>query len=179
MNRKQMVYSLISSLLQYPKEKWNLHEVWEVVALIPVKTVREPLVKFLAYLKDTPFKELSEYYVSAFGPAKENLPTRDMSYKDYKGIRDRGEALVQFLQEFHEQGVELSVDELLTYLPILLEFAAFAPEGQIDFILRQYKKSIDSLQLEFQAMNSPYRYLIEACMENLVVGDEPENEMVS
>lgn len=179
MNRKQMVYCIISSLLQYPEEQWPFKELWEEIRLIPIKSIREPLMKFLVYLKDTPYQELCEKYIFAFEGPEQTLSSKYITYKSYKEKLERGEVPVQLLQEVHKNSIELGAGELPAYLPILLGVAAIAPEGQIDTILRLHKRTIDGLQLKFQGMNSPYRYLIEACMENLVVGDEPENQKVS
>lgn len=176
MNRKQMVYRLISRLLQYPKEEWILNAVWEEVALIPVKSVREPLVKFLTYIEESPYTELCKNYVVTFEFSETPM---NLTNTVYKGKPERQEALAWFLQEFHKTSIELVAEELRDYLPLILELAAIAPEDQIDTILRLHKRSIDSLQLEFQEMNSAYRYLIEACMENMVIGDEHEDEKVS
>ncbi|MCM3586197.1 nitrate reductase molybdenum cofactor assembly chaperone [Mesobacillus maritimus] len=179
MNQKQMVYSLISTLLQYPEVEWKsqINEVWEEVGQIPDKEIREPLGKFLTYLEDTPYEELCENYVYTFDFYEKT--TLYLTHKVFKDNRERGEILVQLRQEFYKAGLEFLSDELPDYLPLILEFAAIAPEEQSERILRLHKRSIDSLQLELQGINSPYRYLIAACMENMVLKDENENEKVS
>jgi nitrate reductase molybdenum cofactor assembly chaperone NarJ/NarW len=151
MRRKRLVYTLISSLLKYPNEEWkDIDETWKNALRITEDSVRIPLVKFLTYIKETAYEELCENYVNTFDFFEKN-----------------------------KVGLELISEERPDYLPLILEFAEIAPEDQVENILRRHKRSIDTLQLELQGINSPYRFLITACMENMVQSDEEENEKVS
>lgn len=179
MKRKRMVYNLISTLLQYPEKEWKegLDEMWVEVSRISEDAVRIPLLKFLTYIKDTPLEELCENYVYTFDFYEKT--TLYLTHSVFKDNRERGEVLVQLRQEFYKAELDFLSDELPDYLPLILEFAAVGPEDQVDKILRLHKRSIDNLQLELQGINSPYRFLITACMENMVQSDDNENERVS
>ncbi|MBM4763384.1 nitrate reductase molybdenum cofactor assembly chaperone [Bacillus sp. B15-48] len=179
MNRKRMVYSLISSLLQYPNQEWQEleNELFDEVSRISAEPVRVPLLRFLSYLKDTPFDKLCENYVNTFDFYEKT--TLYLTHMVFKDNRERGNILIQLRQEFYQSGVEIVSDELPDYLPLILEFASIAPEGQAEKILRLHKRAIDHLQLELQGIDSPYRFLMTACMENMVQSDENKNEKVS
>ncbi|MBW8348887.1 nitrate reductase molybdenum cofactor assembly chaperone [Bacillus sp. IITD106] len=176
MNQKQKVYSLVSTLLQYPEPEWKkeLQEL-DVAQEFSDESIRIPLLRFFTYIKNTPFHELCENYVYTFDFYDKT--TLYLTHTVFKDNRDRGSVLAQLRQQMLELGMEFTTEELPDYLPLVLEFASLVSEKDSAHILNLHLRSIKNLELELQGIDSPYRHLVAACIHCIEMAEE--NEKVS
>lgn len=114
-------YRLLSALLAYPSE--DLQQAIEQ-EIIPALSVEEQfgacLMPLLDYLTQTDLIQAQENYVVTF----DRTPSHSLHlFEHLHGeSRDRGQAMVNLLQEYQAQGVEPIGYELPDYLPLFLEF---------------------------------------------------------
>ncbi|KRG11909.1 nitrate reductase molybdenum cofactor assembly chaperone [Lederbergia galactosidilytica] len=176
MNQNQKVYSLVSTLLQYPEREWKewLEQV-DVLEEFSDESIRLTLKPFLDYMKKTSYEELCKSYVYTFDFY--DRTTLYLTYTVFKDNRDRGSILVQLRRQMMDYGMEFTTEELPDYLPLVLEFASIVPEKHSAKILQLHLRSIQNLELELQGVDSPYRYLIATCLK--CIESTKENEKVS
>ncbi|OMF54900.1 nitrate reductase molybdenum cofactor assembly chaperone [Paenibacillus sp. FSL R5-0490] len=165
MNQNQAVYKLASVLLQYPSSEWKdyLPDLHSEADSLDDKQIAVSLKKFLDYLDRTAYEDLCQNYVLTFDFNERS--TLYLTYSVFKDNRERGPALVKLRQEFKEAGAELESDELPDYLPLILEFAAITEPEKSAKLLKLHFRSIERLSLELEALNSPYHFLLAACVD--------------
>lgn len=164
MNQSQAVYNLVSVLLQYPSSEWKdyMPELHKEVEGMEDNQITGYLRKYLDYLEGASYEELCQNYVLTFDFNERS--TLYLTYSVFKDNRERGPALVKLREEFKEAGAELESDELPDYLPLILEFAAITEPMKSAKILKLHFRSIERLCLELEAINSPYHFLLAACV---------------
>ncbi len=119
------LFPVLSALLTYPNEALvdALPEIGEALAGHPeAKTLLRPLLRHLA---QPDLIELQESYVATF----DRNPSHSLHlFEHIHGeSRDRGQAMVDLLEEYKNHGFEMTPDELPDYVPLFLEFL-----GQVD-----------------------------------------------
>lgn len=155
-------YALLSVLLRYPDERLLAarEELAAAVAELPRSPAKRPLERFTPYLLDTPPPELAQRYVATF-----DLQWRSSLYLGYYlhgDTRKRGVALLRLRHLYAGAGLEQTNGELPDYLPLVLEFAAHAPAGAGETVLREHRPSLELLRSSLEADASPYAHVLEA-----------------
>ena len=113
-------YRILSALLTYPEP--------ELVAAVPelhaALASRPPMQTCLAplfdHLRGTELITLQQEYVQTF----DRTPTHSLHlFEHIHGeSRDRGQAMVDLMQEYKKHGLEMTPDELPDFVPLFLEF---------------------------------------------------------
>jgi nitrate reductase delta subunit len=161
--RATIPYKLLSVLLRYPDERLveALDEIAAAVdALPPRSPQREALQRFVAYLAANTQGELERRYVETF-----DLRRRSglyLSYYLHGDTRKRGMALLRLKRLFAAAGLEPTSGELPDYLPLLLEFAALAPDGAGEALLREHRPALELLRSTLHEAGSPYAEVLDA-----------------
>ena len=161
-------YQLLSVLLRYPDARLAAghDEIAAAVAALPRRAPeRGPLERFLAHLLATDPLELEQAYVETF-----DLRRRSSLYLGWYlhgDTRKRGMALLPLTRLYAAAGLEPVGDELPDYLPLMLEFAALAPAGAGETVLREHHTSLELLRASLQDAGSPYAYLVGAVCAGL------------
>ena len=189
--RSEAPYKLLSVLLRYPDARIAeaREELAEAVGALPRMPARSPLGRFSSYLLQTPAAELAQRYVETF-----DLKRRTSLYLTYYvhgDTRKRGIALLRLKRVYAAAGLELAGDELPDYLPLMLEFAALAPSGAGETLLREHRPALELLRTNLHADSSPYAHLLDAVCASLprltpverehvrrIASDGPPNEQV-
>jgi nitrate reductase delta subunit len=172
-------YKLLSVLLRYPDERLAAahDEVAAAVAELPRRAPEKaPLERFLGYLLATPPRRLAEEYVETF-----DLRRRSGLYLGWYlhgDTRTRGLALLRLKRLYAAAGLELTAGELPDYLPLVLEFAALAPEGAGELVLRQHRAALELLRTRLHELESPYAFLLDAVCAGLPRLSPVERERV-
>lgn len=121
-------YKALSLLLQYPEADLiaGLRELEAVLEERPAW--RERLQPLLAYLGTTPLIGLQQEYVATF----DRNPSHSLHlFEHVHGeSRDRGQAMVDLMEEYRRHGLEMTGDELPDYVPLFLEFLAQLPHDE-------------------------------------------------
>jgi nitrate reductase delta subunit len=155
-------YRLLSVLLRYPDERLTegRDEVAAAVGALPRSPEREPLERFAGYLAGRSQLELAQAYVETF-----DLRRRTSLYLTYfvhGDTRKRGMALLRLKRLYASAGLELVSGELPDYLPLMLEFAALAPDGAGERLLREHRSALELLRRGLRDAGSPYADLLDA-----------------
>lgn len=159
--RAPIPFKLLSVLLGYPDERLLAaqEELAAAVAALP-RAQRDPLRRFLDHLAAHGQGELERQYVETF-----DLRRRSglyLSYYVHGDTRKRGLALLRLKRLYAAAGLELASGELPDYLPLLLEFAALAPAGAGETLLREYRPSLELLRRSLREAGNPYADVLDA-----------------
>jgi nitrate reductase delta subunit len=160
-------YKLLSVLLRYPDARLSdaRDEVAAAVEALPRSPEKEPLRSFVRYLADGRPGALEQTYVETF-----DLQRRTSLYLTYYlhgDTRKRGMALLRLKRLYATAGLELAREELPDYLPLVLEFAALAPAGAGESVLREHRSSLELLRANLHTADSPYANLLDAVCAGL------------
>ncbi|MBS1863520.1 MAG: nitrate reductase molybdenum cofactor assembly chaperone [Actinobacteria bacterium] len=156
------VYELCSLLLRYPDAgpAGAEAELRAAVAELPRGGARAALERFLAWWEETEPLARAEHYVEAV-----DLNKRSGLYLTFYSDgdkRERGATLVRLKQLYRAAGLPLEGTELPDYLPVMLEFAAAAPAGRGEIVLRENRASLELVRSGLRDLGSPYAYLLDA-----------------
>jgi nitrate reductase delta subunit len=165
--RTTIPFKLLSVLLRYPDERLVAarDELAAAVAALPRSPQRDSLQRFVAYLAATTRGELERRYVETF-----DLRRRSglyLSYYLHGDTRKRGMALLRLKRLYVAAGLELASGELPDYLPLVLEFAALAPDGAGETLLREHRPALELLRAGLRDGGSPYADLLDALCAGL------------
>jgi nitrate reductase delta subunit len=160
-------YKLLSVLLRYPDEHVveAREELAAAAAALPASAPRDGLDRFLAYFAATPATELAERYVETFDLRRGS--GLYLSYYLHGDTRKRGMALLRLKRLYAAAGLEATTGELPDYLPLVLEFAALAPDGAGETLLREHRASLELLRSSLHEADSPYAHLLDALCAGL------------
>lgn len=157
-------FKLASVLLQYPSPA-----VLDGVAALAVaaratpKGSREPLGRFVEWLRVTPGSEVTAHYVETF-----DLRRRCALYLTYfrhGDTRNRGMAMLKFTTSYRIAGFEPPTNELPDYLPMVLEFATMSPRGEA--LLSSHRGDLEILRKALHEAKTPYADVLEAVCASL------------
>lgn len=158
----QIVFRLVSYLLQYPNTAWkeSLADFHQVVETLNHEAIAASLKRFLHNVEQTGIDTLSEIYVHTFDFSKKtNLY---VTYARHGEQRERGPALLKLKQYYAENGLDMVDDELSDYLPLMLEFASEAPLVSVGRLLGEHRPAIEDIREQLVARDSLYVYLFDA-----------------
>jgi nitrate reductase delta subunit len=155
-------YKLCSLLLSYPDDELLAarEELCGAVATLPGSPARAALEHFCDWWGDQDPIALAQHYVSTF-----DLEKRCGLYLTFYGQgdrRDRGMALLRLRKLYRAAGLPQSGDELPDYLPVMLEFAADAPSGRGELVLREHRAALELVRLALRDRESPYAHVLDA-----------------
>ena len=159
--KARIPFKLLSVLLRYPDRR--LVEAREELAAAAAGNA--PLERFVAYLAASTQSELERRYVETF-----DLRRRSglyLSYYVHGDTRRRGMALLRLKRLYAAAGLEPTSGELPDYLPLMLEFAALAPAGSGETLLREYRPSLELLRASLRDADSPYADVLDALCRGL------------
>lgn len=138
------LFKLSSLLLQYPDERLiagraelgravgelgrgraerRLREGWQGWAAVEPEALRE------RYVETFDFRPANSLY---------------LTYHSYGDRRERGMALIALKQRYEAAGLDLETAELPDYLPLMLEFAALAPDAGAEALI-EHRESLEVL----------------------------------
>lgn len=139
-------WQLLSVLLQYPDA-----ELLEADACP-------------AWMRETPLRELQAAYVKTFD--FDRRASLYLTYHTHGDRRQRGLELVRLKRRYAEAGLPMTESELPDYLPVLLEFAALAPE-QGEALLNDLRAPLELVRARLHEKESPYADLLDALVAAL------------
>ena len=156
-----LLHRIASILLRYPDQQ-TLSLLDDVTAALPAigdRTDRARLAAFAGWLQALSPTEAAQAYVETF----DHTSTRSLhlTYYRHGDTRARGMALLALRHTYRRAGHEPPGSELPDYLPLVLEFAAVAPEpgGRI---LVQSQASLEMLRRALHERTDPYAPVLDA-----------------
>lgn len=149
-----MIYRILSTLLCYPQEELlaALPEIRQALSNDPEQCDRlEPL---LAHLEAHTLIEAQEIYVATF----DRNPSHSLHlFEHVHGeSRDRGQAMVDLLQTYRDQGFEPSVSELPDHVPLFLEFLSLVDAQRAQALLDDAIHVLAAIGSRLAQADSPY-----------------------
>ena len=117
------------------------------------------LAPLLDYLRTTPLIRLQENYVATFDRSTSH--SLHLFEHIHGESRDRGQAMVDLLEEYRKHGFELSTTELPDYVPLFLEFLAQLPADQVQALLGDAIHVLAMIGNKLSADQSPYACIFE------------------
>ena len=155
-------YELCSVLLQYPDEELLAAqgEIADALRALPRSAGTEALERFLTWWTRTDSLAVAQHYVETI-----DLHKRSGLYLTFYGEgdkRERGSALLRLKQLYRSAGLPLEGTELPDYLPVMLEFAATAPDGRGELVLREHRAALELVRLSLRDRGSPYADVLNA-----------------
>jgi nitrate reductase molybdenum cofactor assembly chaperone NarJ/NarW len=154
-------WQVVSLLLDYPDEVLlsRVPVVRQAATALPAP-VREPVVRFLAFLEATPLGDLQREYVETFDVTRRCCLY--LTYFAHGDTRKRGLALVQFKQAYRKAGVELDADELPDHLSVVLEFGAAHDSETAWRLLNDHRAGLETLRIALADKASPWHDVVLA-----------------
>lgn len=140
-------WQLLSVLLQYPDA-----ELLEAGDDLP------------AWMRETPLRELQAAYVNTFD--FDRRASLYLTYHTHGDRRQRGLELVRLKRRYAEAGLPMTEGELSDYLPVLLEFAALAPDPG-EALLNDLRVPLELVRARLHEKESPYADLVDALVAAL------------
>jgi len=169
-----MTLRVISRLMSYPTAEMQ-EAVPEMTDVIRRESLLEPahaeaVQRFAVEQGQRPLTEIQEDYVKLFDRG------RALSLHLFEHVhgesRDRGQAMVDLLEHYRRNGLELDARELPDYLPLMLEYLSTRPRPEVEELLGDAMAIIVLLGARLRHRESGYAALFEA-LEGLV--GSPEN----
>ena len=157
-----VLFQIASLLLRYPTAALLATdpEIAAAVAELPGQGSRTQLGQFLAHRQALSLIDLEREYVETFDTRRRC--TLNVSYYLYGDTRRRGVSLLRLKRMYKAAGLVLDTDELPDHLPAMLEFAAFAPAGYGERVLREHRIGLELLRLALRADQRPHLDVLDA-----------------
>lgn len=156
------VYKLLSLLLEYPEQELleHLDALRQVTATCD--GVGENEVKavegFLDHLAAGELTALQADYVQTFDLTAEH--SLHLTHHLFGDDKNRGPALIDLTEMYKEYGMELEVNELPDYLPLILEFTAQLDDSEARMFLGDAAKVLTVLAASLEKADSAYAPLL-------------------
>ena len=156
---------LASLLLQYPEpELKSALEAVERDDLGSLGRCRQGVERLLEGYRALPLPELQRRYVETFDFSRQR--GLHLTYHLHGDRRQRGIALLRLKQAYAAAGFELAGTELPDFLPLMLEFAALAPEPGRG-LLSEHRVALELIRASLADDGSPYRPVLDLVVEGL------------
>jgi nitrate reductase delta subunit len=150
---------VLSLALDYPSEEVD-------AALDAAARAPDPaLAPFWSWREDTPPGERRRRYVETFD--LDRRTSLHLTYYVHGDTRKRGLALLRLKRLYAAAGLPLDADELPDFLPLVLEFAAVAPNGYGATALGEHRLALELLRRQLTELESPWACTVEALCASL------------
>ena len=163
---KEIARAIAAQCLVYPEQSFmdRNGELAELAATLAPK-LRAPLLNFLANAIEIPLNKLQEHYVEIFDMRRKcSLFLTSWTHGD---TRNRGMALVYFIEIYKRCGLLLSPEELPDHLAVVLEFAALENPQEGDLLLGEHQAPILLIKDALHKSGSMYADVLDAVVESL------------
>ena len=149
------IYTLLATLLDYPEPELldAMQEIRQKLEVFP-EALQGALQPLLALLKEHPLIELQENYVATF----DRNPAHSLHlFEHVHGeSRDRGQAMVDLLDEYRRLGLEMATNELPDHVPLFFEVLGNIDPEQARGLLDEAIHVLAALGDRLARNESPY-----------------------
>ena len=151
-------YQILSRLLLYPEPELIAHlpELDAALAAMPEQhALMYPLLRpLLAHLESSSLIDLQQQYVATF----DRNPSHSLHlFEHIHGeSRDRGQAMVDLMEEYKRHGLQMVGDDLPDFVPLFLEFLAQLDEAVSAPLLGDAVHVLAHVGRKLTANGSPY-----------------------
>ena len=147
-------YQILSRLLLYPEPELIAHLPQLDAALAAVPEQHALLRPLLAHLESSSLIDLQQQYVATF----DRNPSHSLHlFEHIHGeSRDRGQAMVDLMEEYKRHGLQMVGDDLPDFVPLFLEFLAQLDEEVSAPLLGDAVHVLAHIGRKLTANGSPY-----------------------
>ena len=147
-------YQILSRLLLYPEPELIAHLPELDSALAAVPEQQALLRPLLAHLESSSLIDLQQQYVATF----DRNPSHSLHlFEHIHGeSRDRGQAMVDLMEEYKRHGLQMTGDDLPDFVPLFLEFLAQLDEVASAPLLGDAVHVLAHIGRKLTANGSPY-----------------------
>jgi nitrate reductase delta subunit len=147
-------YQVLSRLLLYPEPELIAHLPELDAALAAVPEQQALLRPLLAHLETSSLIDLQQQYVATF----DRNPSHSLHlFEHIHGeSRDRGQAMVDLMEEYKRHGLQMVGDDLPDFVPLFLEFLAQLDETASAPLLGDAVHVLAHIGRKLTANGSPY-----------------------
>jgi len=156
-------YQALALLLTYPETEWLAH-LDEIETLLIKEADRNGdaaprLNELLTFLRDQTLLELQQNYVATF----DQNPSHSLHlFEHIHGeSRDRGQAMVDLIEEYRKHDLEIDVSELPDYVPLFLEYLSVLPAEESSALLGEAINVLALIGRKLHANGSPYHTVFD------------------
>jgi nitrate reductase delta subunit len=160
-------YRILSLLLTYPNE-----EIYNFLPQVNSSLREENLLNsdsitsidaFVDFFAQKPLAFWQEFYVQLFDYSKSaSLYLFEHVHGDSK---DRGQAMVDLIDLYKENGLQINQPELPDYLPVFLEFLALQTQSKAEDYLSEVIDIVGFIHRKLEEKDNPYKYLLSAAIQ--------------
>ena len=167
-NEKRAILVIAARLLDYPADgiKELINDIEELVEnLIAATDIKEAIRQMYQPLCNFNDTEIQELYVETF-----DLKTKLGLYLTAYELGDssrRGSALIKLQKIINQSGFERTGEELVDYIPMLLEFLAVAPENHESNHLQKRLAVAINYMSEHINQQNPYGGIFKMLMKHI------------
>ncbi|MBU2705585.1 nitrate reductase molybdenum cofactor assembly chaperone [Zooshikella marina] len=157
---------IIARLLDYPTQDIasSMDEVHQIILqdiALDEKT-KQHVLSFIEHYSPYSLLDWQSEYEGLFDRSRSlSLHLFEHTYGE---SRDRGQAMVNLLDQYHQAGLELNKQELPDFLPLYLEFVSTQGISQATEWLHDIAHILSLLAARLQQRNSPYHLLFKALL---------------
>lgn len=148
------LYKILSVLMDYPQAALiqALPEIRQYLTTLP--EAEQELAELLDYLEQNRLIALQENYVATF----DRTPSNSLHlFEHIHGeSRDRGQAMVDLMEEYKSHGFEVTSAELPDYIPLFLEFLSQLPEAEALALLNEAIHIMAAIGIRLEEGESVY-----------------------
>ncbi|HCY61520.1 MAG TPA: nitrate reductase molybdenum cofactor assembly chaperone [Oxalobacteraceae bacterium] len=167
-------YQVMSALLLYPEQELidSLPELQTALAGVPA--LRAQLRPLFDHLADGSLISRQEAYVTTF----DRNPSHSLHlFEHIHGeSRDRGQAMVDLMEEYKKHGLEMQGDDLPDYVPLFLEFLSQLDAEESARLLGDAVHVLAHVGAKLHANGSPYAVLFDVLQQLSPVAAEALSE---
>jgi len=171
-------YQALALLLTYPQADW-LEQLDHVEALLAQESdqngnAASTLAPLFDLLRTSTLIELQQNYVATF----DQTPSHSLHlFEHIHGeSRDRGQAMVNLLQEYRTHGLLMTADELPDYVPLFLEYLSQRPQADAAALLGDAVHVLALIGGKLNKNGSPYHTIFDVLQALSPVEAQPLQE---
>lgn len=164
-------YAVLSALLQYPEPELVAAQAeLNQLLLEHLPAWHAPLQGLFAHIGGTPLIDLQQEYVATF----DRNPGHSLHlFEHIHGeSRDRGQAMVDLMEEYRRHGLQMVGDDLPDYVPLFLEFLSQQDEEEAERLLGDAIHVLAHIGRKLRASGSPYACIFELLQTQTAVQAE-------
>lgn len=157
---------VMARVLEYPTEELQAAKDALIAAVLEDSRLprqnKEQLLTGIDRVCDTDLLDLQEAYVSLFDKGRS---TSLLLFEHVHGeSRDRGQAMVDLMEQYRANGLEIDAKELPDYLPLFLEYLSTRPWEEIQNWLEDIHHILGLLGERLYQRESVYHVIMDALL---------------
>lgn len=160
-------FKALSLLLSYPRAEWvdHLDELQTIIVeeKLLSKQKTKGITELITRLKDNDMISIQENYVATFDRgASHSLHLFEHIHGE---SRDRGQAMIDLIEMYNANGLDVNTSDLPDYLPVFLEFLSTGKIKEASMLLAETAKVLMLIKERLSKNKNDYKHVFSALVE--------------